>query len=188
MEQEHSQADPLGPIADEFVQRYRDGERPSLTEYATKYPELADEIREFLPLLIMMEKAGSEILSSRQALSHQPQLPTATIQVPEHVGGFRIQREIGRGGMGVVYEAEQVTLGRRVALKILPSQTVNHEIAPERFRQEARVAARLHHTNIVPVYEIGEDQGIYYYAMQYIHGQSLEQVLAEMSQIRDAAQ
>ena len=90
----------------------------------------------------------------------------------EWLDDFRIVREIGRGGMGVVYEAMQVSLGRHVAIKLLrePSDL-------PRFRREARAAGRLHHTNIVPVYGVGEQGGRCYYVMQYIDGRGLDQVL-----------
>ncbi len=85
------------------------------------------------------------------------------------LGDFRILREIGRGGMGVVYEAEQISLRRRVALKVLPFAGTQLE----RFRREAQAAAHLHHTHIVPVYAVGSERGVHYYAMQYIDGESL---------------
>ena len=86
------------------------------------------------------------------------------------IGDYRILREIGRGGMGVVYEAEQISLGRQVALKVLPGQVSGDRMVQERFRREARAAARLHHTNIVPVYEVGQDGDVRFYAMQFIQG------------------
>jgi WD40 repeat protein/serine/threonine protein kinase len=89
-------------------------------------------------------------------------------------------REIGRGGMGVVYEAVQESLGRHVALKILPFHRLMDPTHLERFRREARAAAQLHHTNIVPVFGVGEAEGVQYYAMQYIQGQSLDAVIAEL--------
>ncbi len=161
------------------------GEHPSLGEYTANNPALAEEIHSLFPVLVMMEKAGSGMEHNSRAETDK--LPTGIpqITVPEVLGGYRIQREIGRGGMGVVYEAEQIALNRHVALKVLPAQSVQHYGGLARFRHEARVAARLHHTNIVPVFEVGEDQNIYFYAMQYIHGQSLEQVLQELRQIRE---
>src|SRR5205807_8878975 len=96
-----------------------------------------------------------------------------------------ILREIGRGGMGVVYEAVQQSLGRHVALKILPFHALMEPTVLERFRREARAAAQLHHTNIVPVFGIGEHQGIHYYAMQFIQGQGLDAVLKEVRRLRD---
>ena len=96
------------------------------------------------------------------------------------MGDYRILREIGRGGMGVVYEAEQESLGRRVALKVLPRPIARDGTALARFRREARAAARLHHTNIVPVFEVGQDGDVCYYAMQFIHGQGLDAVIEEL--------
>src|SRR5262249_53534790 len=94
-------------------------------------------------------------------------------------------REIGRGGMGVVYEAEQESLGRRVALKVLPQPIARDGAALSRFRREARSAARLHHTNIVPVFEVGQDGAICYYAMQFIHGQGLDAVIEDLRRYRE---
>jgi serine/threonine protein kinase/WD40 repeat protein len=101
------------------------------------------------------------------------------------VGDYRLVREIGRGGMGVVYEAEQISLNRRVALKVLPTQVSTDAHMLERFRREAKAAAGLHHTNIVPVFEVGQDGELCYYAMQFIAGQGLDQVIEELRRIRE---
>jgi eukaryotic-like serine/threonine-protein kinase len=98
--------------------------------------------------------------------------------------GFKIIREIGRGGMGVVYEAEEELLNRRVALKVLPSGALHHPKHVERFRREAKAAARLHHTHIVPVFGVGEQAGHPYYVMQYIDGRGLDDVLKELRLLR----
>ncbi len=100
----------------------------------------------------------------------------------DQLGDYRILREIGRGGMGVVYEAEQVSLGRRVALKSLPSQWLRDFKQKQRFEREARSAAKLHHTNIVPVFGVGEHEETPYYVMQFIQGLGLDEVLAELRQ------
>ena len=86
--------------------------------------------------------------------------------------------------MGVVYEAEQISLGRRVALKVLPGTWPSDRKALERFRREAKAAARLHHTNIVPVFEVGQDGEVAFYAMQFIQGQGLDQVIDELRRLR----
>ena len=99
---------------------------------------------------------------------------------PLQLGDYRILREIGRGGMGVVYEAEQISLGRRVARRCCPARSRTTAKALERFRREAKAAARLHHTNIVPVFEVGHDGEMAYYAMQFIQGQGLDQVIDEL--------
>ncbi|MGL4553321.1 MAG: serine/threonine-protein kinase, partial [Gemmataceae bacterium] len=97
---------------------------------------------------------------------------------PERMGDFRILRPIGHGGMGVVYEAEQVSLGRRVALKLLPARLLSDPDYRYRFEREAKAAARLHHPHIVPVFGAGEHDGVPYYAMQFIRGRPLDAVLA----------
>jgi serine/threonine protein kinase/Flp pilus assembly protein TadD len=174
-----SAPDPLGQLADEFLERYRRGERPALTEYAARHPDLAEQIRELFPALVMMEAV-------------RPGPPTAVgaaasggAASPRRLGEYRLVREIGRGGMGVVYEAEQESLGRRVALKVLPPGALGDARHVERFQREARAAARLHHTNIVPVFAVGEENGTHYYVMQYIEGHPLDKVLAELRRLRD---
>src|SRR5262249_13197200 len=87
---------------------------------------------------------------------------------------------VGRGGMGVVYEAEQISLRRRVALKTLPFASVMDPRQLQRFQLEAQAAACLHHTNIVPVHAVGSERGVAYYAMQFIEGRSLAQVITEL--------
>src|SRR5262249_61543575 len=108
----------------------------------------------------------------------------AMAPLPRQVGDYRIIREVGRGGMGVVYEAEQVSLGRHVALKVLPRQAFQDGATLERFRREARAAAKLHHTNIVPIFEVGQEGGVSYYAMQFIPGQGLDVVIKELNRLR----
>ena len=102
----------------------------------------------------------------------------------KQVGDYRLLREIGRGGMGIVYEAEQMTLGRKVALKVLPQSIFPDETASARFEREASAAAKLHHTNIVPVFESGAEQGVNFYAMQLIDGHPLNVVRDELRKSR----
>ena len=99
---------------------------------------------------------------------------------PKMLGDFEIIREIGRGGMGIAYEARQRSLNRRVALKVLSSGLGLTTKAVMRFRREAEAAAKLHHTNIVPIYATGEEHGIHFYAMELIDGPSLDQVIRHM--------
>ena len=141
-------------VAESFLARFRAGQRPSIDDLAARHPELADQIRELLPALVMVEK---DLTIDHDPGSSGPQAPPAPAPgVERRLGDYRILREIGRGGMGVVYEAEQVSLGRQVALKVLPGQVAADRLALERFRREAKAAARLHHTNIVPVFEVGQ--------------------------------
>jgi len=107
-----SSADPFGQIADEFVEAFRQGKSPSVEEFARRYPKYADEIRDMLPALVLMEKAKSADDSGpvQQAKASAAKAPL------QQLGDYQILREVGRGGMGVVYEAQQLSLGRHVAI------------------------------------------------------------------------
>jgi len=172
--------EPIDTLAEEFLERYRRGERPAISEYVSKHPELASEIGELFPTLAVLERLGPR----PEELSSRPFDATVGDVIPRQLGEYQLLREVGRGGMGIVYEAEQLSLGRRVALKVLPSHSVLPSSLLTRFQNEARAAARLHHTNIVPVFGVGEDQGIHYYAMQFIQGQGLDTVLEELRSLR----
>jgi serine/threonine protein kinase/predicted Zn-dependent protease len=165
----------LEQLAREFLERRQCGEQPSIEEYAARHPDLATDIRTRFPTLLAREKTEDHSGSASQP---------APVMASRQVGDYRILREIGRGGMGVVYEAEQESLGRRVALKVLSPNAGLDEQALERFRREARAAARLHHTNIVPVFEVGRDGDLCFYAMQFIAGQSLEAFIRTMRRER----
>ncbi len=170
-----SERDPLEMLAAEFMERLRQGQRPSVEEYAAQHPELAEEIRELFPTIAMTEriKARQEQTSGGRATLGAAQL--------SRLGDFRIIREIGRGGMGVVFEAEQESLRRRVAVKVLPRQALLDEKHLKRFQREAQIAANLHHTNIVEVFGVGEQDGFHYYVMQFIEGVGLDAVVPELA-------
>ncbi len=174
------QYDLLDRLAEEFADRYRRGERPALEEYIDRYPKLAEEIRELFAAMVKVEQ-----VDERRIEPESDERAPGPIKSLQQIGDYRILGEIGRGGMGVVYEAEQVSLGRRVALKVLPRHVAVDRTTLERFRREARAAARLHHTNIVPVYEVGQDGDLRFYAMQFIQGQSLDGVIAELRHLRN---
>jgi serine/threonine protein kinase len=175
--------EPIERLAELFLARFRAGERPSLKELIAAHPKLTEEIRELSPGAIEMERAGS---GGGSATGPPPREPRGGA-LPESLGDFRILREIGRGGMGVVYEAVQESLGRHVALKVLaPWKDTDPEMI-ERFQREAKAVARLHHTNIVPVFGVGEQDGYRFYAMQLIQGHGLDAVLEEMRRLRSAA-
>jgi WD40 repeat protein/serine/threonine protein kinase/tetratricopeptide (TPR) repeat protein len=182
MSDKASEFDPVEELADSFLARYRRGERPALSEYTQKHPELAEKIRDLFPTLVMMEELGSV---ANPADGRDNERPMASSPIPQQLGEYRILREVGWGGMGVVYEAVQESLGRHVALKVLAFPGLLKPTYLERFAREARAAACLHHTNIVPVFGIGEHQGIHYYAMQFIQGQSLDAVLKEVKRLRN---
>src|SRR6185295_10644254 len=142
------------------------------------HPELADELGPYLESLRLLNDATRDLRTNPFAVGdpYNHTGPTTARQI----GEYRIVREIGRGGMGIVYEAHQQSLNRQVALKILPFAAVLDQRHIARFRNEAQAAAQLHHPHIVPVFAVGQEQGVYYYAMQYIAGQSLEQAIAEL--------
>jgi WD40 repeat protein/serine/threonine protein kinase len=181
MTESGSDAELLDRLAQEFMERLRRGEHPALTEYTDRYHELAGQIRDLFPALAVMEEFGSVDGQAAGPLSP----PAQNGDVPRQLGEYRIVREVARGGMGIVYEAVQESLGRHVALKVLPYQKHVHGHYLERFRREARAAANLHHSNIVPVFGVGENDGVHYYAMQFIQGQTLDSVLGEIRRLRD---
>jgi WD40 repeat protein/serine/threonine protein kinase/tetratricopeptide (TPR) repeat protein len=169
-------------LAEEFLERYRQGERPSLKEYIDRHPELAAEIKEVFPAMALMENVALADESLAGAATG-PATP-AEATPPQQLGDYRILREVGRGGMGIVYEAEQVSLGRHVALKVLPRQMFVNDSQRRRFEREAKAAAKLHHTNIVPVFGVGEHDGMPYYVMQFIQGLGLDDVLEELKRMQ----
>jgi tetratricopeptide (TPR) repeat protein len=159
--------DRIAAILADWHEQNERGEAPSPPEVVREHPELAEELlARFAAMELLDESLGRT--------SIRPEGP------PQRLGEFRILREIGRGGMGVVYEAEQVPMGRRVALKVLyPAITLSHR-AVERFKKEARAAGRLHHTNIVAVHGMGEARGIWYFAMELVEGRPLGGVIDDL--------
>ncbi len=169
--------DPLDALAEDFLARQRRGESPSVQQYASSNPDLAEEILELFPAMAAMErlKARGERTSDGSASLGPVKL--------ERLGDFRIIREVGRGGMGIVFEAEQESLGRRVALKVLPRQALLERRHLARFKREARLASRLHHTNIVQVYGVGDEDGFHYYVMQYVRGVGLDKIVGRLGRV-----
>ncbi len=164
----------LERIADEFLDRRQKGEFPSIDSYCLQYPELADEIPKFLQTIELIGMSGASV--------SDPQIHNDSSVELETIGGYRIVKEIGRGGMGVVYAADQPSLNRRVALKVVPRRWLKDDTAAERFKREAQATAKLHHTNIVPVYEVGEEQDYLFYAMQLIEGRSIDELIKRADQ------
>ena len=175
---------PVEALAEEFLDRHRRGEPATPEEYALAHPELADEILALFPSLLIMEDLGGDAGGRTSSLVSGA--GAAVGATTGRLGEFRLLREVGRGGMGVVYEAEQESLGRRVALKVLPANMLTDPKQARRFEREARSAARLHHTNIVPVFGVGQHEGTHFYVMQFIQGQGLDAVLEELKRLRTA--
>jgi serine/threonine protein kinase/WD40 repeat protein len=179
--------DPLGPVVESFLARFRRGERPALSELLARHPEMETRIRELIPALVELEQFGASsgaIVLPRAAAASSNSFPSSAT-MPERLGDYLITRWMGGGGMGVVYEAEHASLKSRVALKVMHPRFRADPKYVERFHAEARLAAGLHHTNIVTVFDYGEHDDVCYYAMQFIEGQPLDHVLADVRRLRD---
>ena len=166
----HSSAehDPLERLAADYVDRLRRGDRPTMAEYQQQHPQLASGIADLFPTIAALEglREGDTV--------HE-------VGSPAQLGEFRILRELGRGGMGVVYLAEQPSLARRVALKVLPATTTPDASSRIRFQREARLSAGLSHPGITPVFAVGEGNGLPWFAMQLLHGVGLDHIVATMT-------
>ena len=167
------QRETLALVLDEYLVSLEKGVPLPFDELVDRHPDLAEPLRLYGESLRLLCLAGDRLGRHR------------TTETPpdgwnRHLGDYRLVREIGRGGMGVVYEAEQLSLGRRVALKVLPFAAVMDEKQLARFTNEARAAAQLNHPNIVPVYGVGNERGVHYYSMQCIHGQPLDRLIEEL--------
>lgn len=169
------------------VQEYQNaleaGQRPRRQDYLARYPEIATSLAQCLEALEFVHTVGPNLdpPTTSQAASAKTSAVPVDPTVP--LGDFRILREIGRGGMGVVYEAEQLSLGRRIALKVLPFALTLDPRQLQRFKNEARAAAQLHHSHIVPIYSVGCERGVHFYAMQFVEGQSLAAALRELRRL-----
>ena len=157
-------------VLDQYMEDLESGCAPSREQLLADHPQLASQLDACL--------AGVEFIHGAGGSGHG---------TPKQLGDFLIRREIGRGGMGAVYEAQQISLGRKVALKVLQFGSVADSEAIDRFQREAETVAYLHHTNIVPIYSVGSEAGVNYYAMQFIEGSSLDRVAAETQGSLDPA-
>lgn len=164
----------LGEIADEFAQRLGRGERPTADEYVRRFPLAASAVRRTLQAVEWMQDLTASSTDDLAAPATQ-------------LGDFRIVREVGRGGMGIVYEAEQISLKRRVALKVLPFASVLDPRRLQRFKNEAMVVAQLEHPNIVNVYGTGCERGTHFYAMRFIDGRTVADLIDEFRGLEHTA-
>ena len=162
----------LSYLIDEFMAAMEMGKEVSIAELAARHPEFAVQIRSTLETLQDLENLDKSLLSTEAEAKERHPLKT--------LGDFKLMREIGRGGMGIVYEAVQTTLDRRVAVKILPFAAVADAQRLKRFQNEIRAAGSLHHPHIVPVFTVGVDRGVHFFAMQFIDGPSLDEVIQNL--------
>ncbi len=159
----------LARLLDDLTARYRSGQFPSLEAIVAQYPDLADDLKSLWPAVMLAEELAKPTTLPKDAS------PTVNAR---QVGDYELLEELGRGGMGVVYKARQVSLNRVVALKMsLHREPV--ATGEKRFRAEAEVAARLDHPHIIPVYERGDWEGHPYFVMKYVEGETLARLVAK---------
>jgi serine/threonine-protein kinase len=172
----------LAELAEEMTRRLQSGERVDVEDYVARYPDWAGQIRRLVPVLRGMVEIGRSVDPDRAA-GEAERAHDGLSGEGRVLDDFRILREVGRGGMGIVYEAEQISLGRRVALKVLPLAAAMDPRALQRFQLEAQAAALLQHPRIVPVHAVGAFGDVPYYAMQFIEGASLAELVAELRRL-----
>jgi WD40 repeat protein/serine/threonine protein kinase len=165
---------------EEYLAALESGHRPDRQEFLSRHAAIAQVLAGCLDGLEFMQAANSARQSAAGHPSADSDSSPTILPNAAPLGDFCLLREVGRGGMGIVYEAEQMSLGRRVALKVLPFAAGLDPRQLQRFKNEAHAAAQLHHTNIVPVYGVGCERGVHFYAMQYIDGQTLAAVIREL--------
>jgi tetratricopeptide (TPR) repeat protein len=170
--------DAVSQLLEEYLEAAERGTAPPREQFLARYPELAEQLDGCLAALRFIGRAaqGPRSVAAQITEPHPQELTVGVL------GDFRLIRELGRGGMGVVYEAEQVSLGRRVALKVLPFAATMDPRQLQRFHNEARAAACLHHPHIVPVFGVGCERAVHFYAMQFIEGQTLAAMIANQRQ------
>ncbi len=164
----------LERIVDQFTAELRDGKHPAIGDYQERHPKLAIEIADVLSSVAMIEQLKNGSVTRVDYHSR-----FESVSDLKQIGNYTVVRELGRGGMGIVFEAIHESLGRRVAIKVMPTPLVDGKKQIERFRHEAAAAARLHHTNIVSVFGVGDGDGFLYYVMDWVDGSSLNAVIAE---------
>lgn len=165
---------PLELLASQFIEKHRQGLNPTIEEYVARYPRMAEEILDFFPMVLAMERWKGD----HEATVLRSQLPEKFDF--NQLGDCRLVRELGRGGMGVVFEGRRGPSQQRVAVKLLPWKFQHVPRWRERFEREARIVSGLRHRNIVPVYAFGEHEGYCYFVMQLIEGVGLDWIIARL--------
>ena len=167
-------------IIDEILQQERTGQNPRLEDFERRYPDHAADLREIFSTLLMAERMDNELSRANQLKAQQQQ---DNFEYPRQIGDFELLHELGRGGMGVVFAARQISLNRMVAIKLLARHLATDAKFAERFAREARSAARLQHPHIVAVFSNGSEQGFSYYSMQLVEGKNLAEVLTGVKRL-----
>lgn len=171
----------LDSIVDEFTSQIRAGLNPQVADFQERYPQLHCQLEELLGSVKAIESLKSTAAgkAGSSASFDRTQFP-----MPETIGEYQVLSELGRGGMGVVYLGKHQTLGREVAIKVLPPSLAASEDRVDRFQSEAQAAARLHHTNIVGVFGVGQNDSFHYYVMDFVAGRGLDEFIRERKKKR----
>jgi serine/threonine protein kinase len=169
----------------EYLTAMEKGQKPNRQEFLVRYSDIAGELADCLDGLEFVHAACPDFCQAGTSEPTDILLGATEFRSTVPLGDYRIIRLIGRGGMGLVYEAEQLSLGRRVALKILPFAAALDPKQLQRFKNEVHAAAQLHHTHIVPIFGVGCERGVHYYAMQFIEGQTLASLIKELRQAQN---
>lgn len=177
------QQERLAALVDEYLAAWEQGRPISRERLVARHPDLAQPLGEYLESLDFLQAAAAGFQARPELFDPSDKGASGR----KEIGDFEIVREVGRGGMGVVYEARQISLNRRVALKMLPFASLLDSKQIARFRNEAQAAAQLHHPNIVPVHFVGADRGVHYYAMQFVDGQPLDRAIDELRRSRSTS-
>ena len=169
----------LAELLDDLTCRVQRGEKVDLDAVAAEYPHLAPSLREVWGAVMLADAVALNMSVTGRQSSGDDEMPErlSRLQLPARFGDYELLEEIGRGGMGVVYRARQISLNRIVAVKMILKAQLASEDDLSRFLAEAESAARLNHPGIVPVYEVGHREGRYYFSMQYVEGETLGQRL-----------
>lgn len=174
----------VAQAAEEFTAAIEAGEQPNIDDFVRRFPAAGDVLRTVLPAIISLTGNPSSARYRKNSTGSETVFSDADpFRLPhlKQLGDFQLEEPIGQGGMGVVYRATQLSIGRVVAVKVLPFAATLDSTQLQRFRNEVRAAGTLNHPNIVPIYAMGEQRGVYFYAMQLIQGCSLAELIAALN-------
>ena len=174
----------LDSVVDEFTAQLRAGLKPRVSDFQERYPQLHDQLGDLLDSVAAIEglKSTADGKAGSSASFDRTQFP-----MPETIGEYHVLSELGRGGMGVVYLGKHRTLGREVAIKVLPPSLAASADRVDRFQSEAQAAARLHHTHIAGVFGFGQNDSFHYYVMDYVAGRGLDELIGERKKKRSGS-